>query len=69
LYADPTDDNKLEKLDTVTALQYYVSHGFPAKKINIGGALYGRGFTGTAKTNNGLHQKFSGVPKGTWDDG
>lgn len=41
----------------------------PASKLSIGGAIYGRGWSGVPSTNNGLYQTFAGVLKGTWDDG
>ncbi|CAH1795108.1 unnamed protein product, partial [Owenia fusiformis] len=43
LYADPTVAN--DTLNTDWVIQYYLSNGVPAEKINMGVPLYGRTFT------------------------
>ncbi|WP_313276267.1 glycosyl hydrolase family 18 protein [Stenotrophomonas sp.] len=57
--ADPsTGDAALyNSNDTIEA---YLQRGVPAAKLNLGVGFYGRGWTGVARTNNGLYQ--SGRP-------
>lgn len=50
-------------------MKAYINAGFPASKLLIGGAIYGRGWTGVTDKNNGLFQPYTTIPKGTWDDG
>jgi len=68
LYAAPGDPDK-EIIDSASSLDYYISKGMPNSKLVLGAAIYGRGWTGVSATNNGLFQKFTAVPQGTWDDG
>ena len=42
------------------AIEAYLQRGVPAAKLNLGVGFYGRGWTGVARTNNGLYQ--SGRP-------
>jgi GH18 family chitinase len=49
-------------------VDYYLTNGFPASKLLIGAAMYGRGWQGvTAGTSNGLFRPYQSVPMGTWD--
>lgn len=70
LYPSSTDpDTSLT--DTSTVVQYFLSQGMPPLQINIGAAVYGRGFSGikSVTRKDGLFQQFTTVPKGSWDDG
>lgn len=67
LYPSTTDPDK-ELGCTAQIVDTFINSGFPAGKIVIGAAMYGRGFMGvTAGNNNGLFTKFTGTPMGTWD--
>ncbi|KAF8998382.1 glycosyl hydrolases family 18-domain-containing protein [Cyathus striatus] len=52
-------------LSTDSAVQYYLSSGATASKINLGMPLYGRAFENT----NGIGQAFNGVGPGSIDPG
>lgn len=51
------------------SLQAFLARGVPADKIVLGAAFYGRGWSGVGADNNGLHQPYTGLPTGTWEDG
>ncbi|KAI3651890.1 hypothetical protein MP228_003193 [Amoeboaphelidium protococcarum] len=68
LYEAIGDPEVKEKISADVAIQYYIKNGMPSNKICMGAALYGRGWNGVGSQNNGLYQKFTSVPKGTWDD-
>lgn len=38
--------------------------GVPPEKLNLGVPFYGKGWTGVAATNDGLHQPFTGITEG-----
>lgn len=63
--ANPEDTT----LSTSTVVQYYLEQGVPAAQIVVGVGFYGRGWVGVPSTNNGLFQKYTTVPQGSWDDG
>lgn len=65
----PSDDPDAELGDSSGAVQYYIDNGMAPEQIILGVAFYGRGWQGVPSTNNGLYQKFSTIPRGTWDDG
>ncbi|MBI4508277.1 MAG: glycoside hydrolase family 18 protein, partial [Deltaproteobacteria bacterium] len=56
-------------MNTHAAVTAYRAAGMEARKINIGAAFYGRGWKGVPGANHGLYQSFTGLPKGTWEDG
>jgi len=58
------DPTAASQLSTDKSVQTFVASGCPASKLNIGMAYYGRGYLNVANVNNGLFQKFSGVPQG-----
>lgn len=68
LYRSSVDPDR-SLTETSSVIQYYLSNGFPSDKINIGAAFYGRGWSGVPKANNGLFQRFNGLPQGTWENG
>ena len=49
-----------DKLNTDTAVKHWISKGFPAHKIQMGLGIYGRSFTLTNPTNNGIAAPASG---------
>ncbi|KAI8379143.1 chitinase [Radiomyces spectabilis] len=61
-HQSPLYGNRQSIDKTVT---YFTSHGVPSQKLVMGMPLYGRGFSAT----DGLGAPFSGVPKGTWEEG
>ncbi len=52
-----------------TTMQAYLALGIPANKLVLGVPFYGRGWSGVADVNNGLHQRYDGIPDGTWEAG
>ncbi len=52
-----------------TTIQDYLALGIPANKLVLGVPFYGRGWSGVADVNNGLHQRYDGLPPGTWEEG
>ncbi|TVX99858.1 glycosyl hydrolase family 18 protein [Cohnella terricola] len=42
------------------AVKLFKNNGVPANKLVVGGAFYGRGWTGVTNSNNGLNQPVSG---------
>ncbi len=51
--------------NTDTSVQHYLSKGVPGKKIVIGLPLYGRTYSLTKATSDGLHIEYKGAGKGT----
>ena len=64
-----SEEPEAPPLSADAAVQFYKNAGMPADKMLIGGAIYGRAFSAVGSTNNGLFQSFTGVPKGSWEDG
>src|SRR5579863_5591469 len=63
LHEDPKDPTPIAQRrvnNLAGAVAYYEAHGVPAKKIVIGMAFYGRGFTGVSSANGGVYSKYSG---------
>jgi chitinase len=61
--ADPDraqDRNATHNCDA--AVQAYLQAGIPAHKLLLGLPLFGRGFAGVAKVNNGLYQLHNATP-------
>ena len=58
LYADPRDPSTppSNRYSVNHAIRDYLAAGFPAKKIVLGMAIYGRGWTNVPNSNNGLYQ-------------
>jgi chitinase len=50
----PADDRAGDK-----AVEQFLAAGVPAKKLNLGAALYGRAFTGVDPAHDGLQQKYA----------
>ncbi len=58
LYADPNDPSTppSNTYSVDHAVRDYIHAGFPANKIVLGMAIYGRGWTNVPNANNGLYQ-------------
>src|SRR5262249_35409059 len=55
--------------NTDGAVKAYLARGVPASKLIVGGAFYGRGWSGVSGTNDGLFQPATGASPGTWEMG
>lgn len=62
-------DNPPEGGSTNATIQDFLAAGIPAQNLVMGVPFYGRGFTGVAATDNGLHQSYTGLPDGSDDGG
>jgi chitinase len=51
------------------AVNTYLNGGFPANKLVLGVAFYGRGWDNVASTAGGLYQSGAGASVGTWEKG
>jgi chitinase len=69
LYASPNDPSKAKQYDVDDTVRYYLAHGMPAKKINLGLPFYGRGWTGVTPTANGLYQPAKDGADGLYEKG
>lgn len=70
LYASSFDSSKGAAMrNGHAAAQAYRAAGVPAEKIVFGVPFYGRGWKGVSNANNGLFQKFNGIPQGTRSGG
>jgi chitinase len=67
LYTTPSDPPDAVSTDSV--LRALVAVGIPADRLVMGVPFYGRGWIGVPADNNGLHQTFTGLAPGTWDQG
>ena len=64
MLGDPSiTDEKYKKYTVPFAAQYWIDKGFPANKIALGLATYGRAFRLKDSSNNGL-----GAPKADWQN-
>lgn len=66
---DPAKDEASKRLNVDAAVQTYLAAGAPPEKLVLGVPFYGVGWSGVPKTNNGLFQAKTGVPKGTFEEG
>lgn len=57
---DPSPEPERSRDNLAGAVRYYEAHGVPARKILLGVAFYGRGFTGVRARNAGLYSKYTG---------
>ncbi len=62
-------DNPPEGGSADSIIQGYEGAGVPAERLVMGVPFYGRGWTGVANTDNGLHQAYTGFPDGSEDGG
>jgi chitinase len=51
------------------AVAYYLLHGVPAKKIDVGVPFYGHGWAGVGPAKGGLYQPSTGAAPGVWEAG
>jgi chitinase len=68
LFASPGDPSPAG-WNTDGAVKAYLAGGVPASKIIVGGAFYGRGWSGVPSTNHGLFQSATGASPGTIEAG
>ncbi|MGZ3455574.1 MAG: glycoside hydrolase family 18 protein [Polyangiales bacterium] len=68
LFASPGDPSPAG-WNTDGAVKAYLAGGVPAGKIIVGGAFYGRGWSGVPATNHGLFQSATGASPGTIEAG
>ncbi len=61
--------NPPEGTSVDTTVQAFIALGVPPEKIVVGVPFYGRGWSGVAADNNGLHLAYEGLPQGTWETG
>lgn len=65
---DPTPALQRRWNNVTNAVRFYEIHGVPARKIVLGMAFYGRGFTGVSPKNAGLYSKYKGgFPETPWN--
>lgn len=67
LAAGPKDS--LAGFNITSAVNTYLSSGFPAGKLILGVPFYGRGWSGVPATANGLYQPGTATGVGTWEKG
>jgi chitinase len=68
LLASPRDPAG-PKLNVNYAVNYYLRHGVPAAKIDVGVPFYGHGWAGVPPAKAGLYQTSTGAPAGVWEAG
>ncbi|EDS25631.1 chitotriosidase-1 [Culex quinquefasciatus] len=62
LYAGSADVTTIQKqLNVLSSVQYWLSKGAPASKLNLGMPLYGRTFTLASASNNGVGAPVTGA--------
>lgn len=65
LYAGPQDTTLYQRqLNVNSSVSYWLEHGAPATKINLGMAFYGRSFTLRSASENGVGAPTSGPGQG-----
>jgi len=67
LAAGPKDS--LAGFNITSAVNTYLSSGFPAGKLILGVPFYGRGWSSVPATANGLYQPGTAAGVGTWEKG
>ncbi|MCI0478301.1 MAG: glycoside hydrolase family 18 protein, partial [Anaerolineales bacterium] len=63
--SDPAKTKSAQAYNGHAAVQAYIGAGVPPEKIVFGVPFYGRGWKDASSANNGLFQKFNGIPQGT----
>jgi chitinase len=68
--ADPSADPVVKSgFNVGSAVAGYLAAGVPASKLVLGVPFYGHGWAGVPATNDGLYQKATSIPPGSWEAG